>query len=272
MEPRENEIRTQLENAGVRVFALGRASEDVPIWRVELPGAQGLTAWKVLWSEYSATGLYPVLTGNAAEPPDLVGVVREREGGGLEDLPAELRRSAWIFWLLMTPLRLPLWLWRVGSLLSRELEYVLLLLSPRGGESTDASSRDEVQPEVPGIDDVRCLHDLEGHPHPRVLLLAVETRDPWSVPRLLQFGGFNDCPAPEEHAQTFRRWQKKFGAHIVAVTDDTIEAWVQNPPDTWSAARSLARDQWLYCPEDSRPYAEISEELIGARRWFFWWD
>ncbi len=176
-------------------------------------------------------------------------------------------------WLLMTPFRLLLSLFRVHTLVTRELEYGLLLLLPRREQAhAGEPPRDGAGPGEPRLDEVRCLHDLNGQPHPRVVLLAVETREAWAVPTLLQFGGFNDCPPPKEHAETFRRWQKKFGAHIVAVTDDTVEAWVRSPPRRWPEARSLARDQWLYCPEDHRPYEDIAEGLLGAGQWFFWWD
>ncbi len=65
-----------------------------------------------------------------------------------------------------------------------------------------------------------------------------------------------------------RTWEERFGTEIVCVGHDTLEFEVTRSPVT--------REQYLYCPDivdqgvgDVLPLAAT---LLGASKWFFWWD
>jgi hypothetical protein len=110
----------------------------------------------------------------------------------------------------------------------------------------------------------------------QVAIALVPTRESCEVPAFIRFGGWNDCPEPAVHCAAFRAWQERFGAEIVAMTHDVIEARVATPPDTREHALRLARQQFGYCPDivtqGTQSIAQLGAALIHADAWLFWWD
>ncbi len=57
---------------------------------------------------------------------------------------------------------------------------------------------------------------------------------------------------------------------------DVIEVLVQRPPDTKEAAFKLAREQYLYCPDNVEQGAgslhALAASLWRSPSWYFWWD
>ncbi len=114
-----------------------------------------------------------------------------------------------------------------------------------------------------------------GAPLPDVFIARLSTRNSWDAPMLLRFGGWDDSPYPEEHAAVARAWHEQYGAEIIAVTQDTLEFAVANPPATRDAAEQLAMDQFAYCEELVTCHAgtirNLAANLLNAPFWFFWW-
>lgn len=112
--------------------------------------------------------------------------------------------------------------------------------------------------------------------HRQLFLGLVPTRRGWEVPAWIAFGGWNDCPAPQEHCAIFRHWEQRYGAEPVGITRDVVELKVTRPPATREAALELARVQYAYCSDivdqGCETVANLAAGLLDAPGWFFWWD
>jgi hypothetical protein len=132
-------------------------------------------------------------------------------------------------------------------------------------------------------ENVRPAQDLTGptnivkrRPLKAVAICKVPTPKSWEVPAYLSFGGWNECPAPEEHVALLRYWQEKYGAEIITVLGDTIECTVSRPPIEREQALALAWEQFVYCSDivyqGTETLSSLAAALCGGKTWFFWWD
>ncbi len=91
-----------------------------------------------------------------------------------------------------------------------------------------------------------------------------------------KYGGWNDCPSTEEHMAIWKYWEEKYGAKIVGVGNDVIEAYVERPPQTKEEAMQLAFEQYYYCSDIVDQGCESISNLAAALQkssvWYFWWD
>jgi hypothetical protein len=98
----------------------------------------------------------------------------------------------------------------------------------------------------------------------------------WEVPAWLCFGGWNGSPEPHEHVAIFAHWRERYGAEILGVTRDVIEAYVERPPGDLEAATVLAREQYSYCTDvidqGTMTTERLARTLQGGTAWYFWWD
>ncbi len=104
----------------------------------------------------------------------------------------------------------------------------------------------------------------------------IKTDNNWKLPAHFKFGGWNSCPAPELHCAQWKQWQLKYGAQIIGISNDVIEAHVSKPPTTQEEALALAWEHYLYCPDvveqGVESIAKLAEVLINHECWYFWWD
>ncbi len=108
------------------------------------------------------------------------------------------------------------------------------------------------------------------------LLQSVALDASWEIPARLGFGGWNECPMPEAQCAIWRHWEKRYGAHIIGISRDVIEAVVEKPPETLEEAEALAWEQYLYCPDivdqGTETIRALAEALWKSSSWYFWWD
>ena len=92
----------------------------------------------------------------------------------------------------------------------------------------------------------------------------------------LNWGGWNDCPFPQDHCAIHRYWRAKYGSEVVSITGDIVQCVVSNPPRDREAAMLLAREQYRYCydivDQGTGTIAALAASLINAGTWYFWWD
>lgn len=104
--------------------------------------------------------------------------------------------------------------------------------------------------------------------------LTVES--PWAIPAYFNYGGWNDCPTPDVQCAVWRYWEEKYGAQIVGLSDDIVEAFVLNPPTNKDSAMQLAWEQFFYCTDiilqGSQSASNLAASLLNRKSWFFWWD
>ena len=129
------------------------------------------------------------------------------------------------------------------------------------------------QPEQPGFG---LPYGWGGQPV-EVTVALVPADEPWLVPVVLHYGGWNRYPAPAEHAAIMRYWQGRCGAEPVGLTGTTIEYAVARPPATRADALALAREYRQY--NDGAPdlyraetLTELAAGLRNAPVWRVWWD
>ncbi|MDN3639643.1 DUF4253 domain-containing protein [Simiduia curdlanivorans] len=120
-------------------------------------------------------------------------------------------------------------------------------------------------------------HDMmTGQLHTRLVGARVKADEAWQIPAHFHFGGWNECPAPDVQCAIWRYWQAQYGAHIVAVSNDVIEAYVERPPKTEAEAMALAWQQYYYCADivdqGVETVTSLAASLLGNSVWFFWWD
>lgn len=98
----------------------------------------------------------------------------------------------------------------------------------------------------------------------------------WQVPALLRVGGYNDHPAPWEHAALHRHWLEVWGARLVAITPSRVELLVSLLPKNWEEAFSLAQQHIDYCPDLIRAEGvnlrQMAERLRVDPLWSFEWS
>ena len=119
---------------------------------------------------------------------------------------------------------------------------------------------------VEAIDAFDSILDYRtGEPLARVGMARVPTPSSWEVPAHLRFGNGNDCPEPAVHVAVWRRWQQTFGAEVVAVTADVIEARVGRPPTTRAAARERCPPlRSVSLPRSGRPEGALLDRVKSA--------
>jgi Domain of unknown function (DUF4253) len=121
----------------------------------------------------------------------------------------------------------------------------------------------------------------DGHPflvkqHPAgfkevVTLAFIPAETSAEVPAYLQLGGWNAVPEADIMVALFRKWQRDYGAEIVAVSLDAIDVRVSRKPETREEALLLAREHRKFCNAGAT-LAETAAELMETDWWHFYWD
>lgn len=130
------------------------------------------------------------------------------------------------------------------------------------------------QPALP-IELSAHLEVLSRQPKPAVYLARIPTTRAWEIPAYLKFGGWNDCPVPEDHVTVLQDWSARHGVEIFAICGDVMECTIARPPADREDARVLAREQFMYCPDivyqGTESIGMLAASLVNSRAWYFWW-
>ncbi|MEZ0230488.1 MAG: DUF4253 domain-containing protein [Planctomycetota bacterium] len=268
-----------LSSAGIPIAKEDR-TEPEGSFSLLLPGSRAIDAWRALSAIADTTGLWPVVGGPPASPltpaqleflaqfgprasagPKWSDADRSRALNAAHALTPEALLAKWkvertILPAGTTPLPFPS---------VAELAGPLAFLSRTLGLDLGEPRTPFVAPWNHGT---RNFHEL-------VTLDLYPTRSPWEVPALIGFGGWNQCPLPEEHVVMLRTWHERFDADLVALTGDRIEVAVSRAPGTADDARALAAEQLGYCVDLLQGFSspeELADTLLGLACWSFWWD
>jgi len=120
------------------------------------------------------------------------------------------------------------------------------------------------------------LETLSRKPKKKVYIARIPTNHSYEIPAYLKYGGWNECPAPEEHVAMLRYWAERFGSEIYAITEDVIECTVEAPPKDKETSMALAKEQFVYCSDivfqGTESIELLAASLKDSRAWYFWWD
>jgi hypothetical protein len=115
-----------------------------------------------------------------------------------------------------------------------------------------------------------------GRIKPTVFIGLASIEEPWHLPAVLRYGGWNACPEPEVHCAFYRYWQQNYGAEITGASFDIIECALQQPPKDSDGAIKLAWEQYWYCgdivDQGCGSVSKLAATLLNSPYWFFWWD
>lgn len=109
------------------------------------------------------------------------------------------------------------------------------------------------------------------------ILIEVPTVKPWEVVAYVPFGGWNECPPPEEMAAICKYWYETYGAVPVIITHDTLEMSVPAPIGN-ERALEAAKEHYAFTPDRvdqgtaTGTLSEVAACIAVSNIWFFWWD
>lgn len=107
------------------------------------------------------------------------------------------------------------------------------------------------------------------------ILAKIPTEHPWEVFAWLPFGGWNECPMPEEVLWITKYWYEKHKAIPAVMTRDILE-FSAAPTKDDKAAANLALEQYAFCSDivtqGVNTIGRLAGVLMQSSTWYFWWD
>jgi hypothetical protein len=116
---------------------------------------------------------------------------------------------------------------------------------------------------------------------PPVEIVLLPVRESWMVFTLMAPTGGDSqrYNSDELHVAIHKRWHERYGAELVAMTQDALELFVPRPPQDPGAAMQVAWEHFAYCNDavyQSFPnvstVSELAARYLRRRAWHFWWD
>lgn len=221
----------------------------LPVWGFPARGDDALLWWRMLRAQHAGTGLWPLVM--TPDTPGELTLCRhrtpEQEAARVVDGAALLAQ------------------WGESRLARYDAAYAETL---RGELRGEGDWREREEPPSFGV----AAGDAGD-----VVIALIPTPSPWQIPLVLHVGGWNECPAPAEHAAILRHFHARYGAELVAMTDTTAEFAVAHPPRDRAGAIELAWQYRMYNDGEYDYYfadtlTDLAVSLSGADVWRVWWD
>jgi hypothetical protein len=115
---------------------------------------------------------------------------------------------------------------------------------------------------------------VKNHPEgfkPIVTLAYIPAQTSADIPAFLKLGSWNAVPDANVFVALLRKWQRDYGAELVALRVDCMDVRVARKPATQEEALILAREHLKFCATGAT-IAETAAELMETDWWHFWWD
>lgn len=126
---------------------------------------------------------------------------------------------------------------------------------------------------VPGVD---WFLSFNGNNEEEVILAYIPAKHPWEVIAWIPFGGWNECPMPEDMISVLQYWHEKYGAIPSLISRDVLEISVPEPITDAEEAFKLAKEQYAFCndivDQGVGSLEELAVALMNSTVWYFWWD
>lgn len=106
-----------------------------------------------------------------------------------------------------------------------------------------------------------------------LLLAKLPVTNPWDVFAFLPFGGWGDCPAPEDITSISKFWFERYQAMPAVLTHDELE-YIVPAPVPEDKALELAVEQYGLCHELTELHHYVgclADSLRQSTVWYFWW-
>jgi hypothetical protein len=106
---------------------------------------------------------------------------------------------------------------------------------------------------------------------PVVTLAFIPAPTSAEIPAYLKLGSWNAVPDADVYVALLRKWQRDYGAELVALRVDCLDIRVSRRPTTPEEALVLAREHLKFCATGAT-IAEAAAELMATDWWHFYWD
>lgn len=107
------------------------------------------------------------------------------------------------------------------------------------------------------------------------ILALIPTNEPWEVFAWLPFGGWNDCPPPEDMLWIAKYWYERYNAIPAVIANDILE-FSAPPIKDKDTALGLALEQFAFCSDivfqGVDTIGRLAGGLMQSTSWYFWWD
>lgn len=245
--------RRLLDRAGVEATDLSTFPDELKLPCFNVPGVDALSVWLALRELVDESGFWPVVLGDAMRTE-----LPRRPVDEILNAAGRISVSDW---------------------LKARAEELDLAVQEREDDKSawpvEPLAHSEALRIAWGLDR-SALPAFKMKPRDKCLFLLAPTRDCTEVPAYLQTGGYNECPPAEYHVAMLRYWRAAFDIEVAAVGAEELEIRVANPPRSAEAARKLAIEQFLFCPDnvwqDSDTLRGLAVSVWCAPVWRFWWD
>ncbi len=125
-----------------------------------------------------------------------------------------------------------------------------------------------------GQDVFLTLHlHTPNHMEP-TLLFEISTVNPWEIPAYVPFGGWNECPSPEEMTAVCKYWYEQYQAVPAVISHDTLEMILPEPVPE-EKADEFVKEYYAFCQDtidQGVPMPLLKETVKYSTVWQFWWD
>lgn len=167
-----------------------------------------------------------------------------------------------------------------GEILAERWKEYLEDMKDMGGEDAGAFQMEEWIGGIEGGEEIDLLTgvlDFGSGNVKETILFRIPTKNPWEAVVYLPFGGWNDCPAPEEMASMCKYWYEKYGAVPAVITHDTLEMILPKPVPEEEALET-AKEHYAFCNDRvdqctrTGTAGEVADCIRRSKIWFFWWD
>lgn len=241
-----NELESKL---GTGALTEHKHHYGMTVYSFEVRGKDAVGAWRRLRQSAPALGYWPMIFG---EPKNMERVC-EVFGTEHAENPAEAIRLA-------------------------KATDVQEFFQGRAEEFSGEGAHGEWPKKVEGMPDFTIPRKIlePDKFHESVAVGLVPASQPWEVPTVLSFGGWNDCPFPKDQAAVLRYWNEIYVAELVGLSGDVMELEVARKPSSKEEALKLAHEQYWFCYDIVEQGVGTIENLAGgltaSNIWYFWWD
>lgn len=260
----ESRLNVALADAGLKIDRRVRLpGSSKAAYVLAVPGESAIEAWHDARALVPKTKRYPVIVGG---PIDYGGEVKTEFEQTLEAARYSARKlSITVDRELAAASRIDVGQWFTKR--TRHLE-----IRPKELEAQTPLPRYEYAKDQFGSN----LDVVSGEPLDEVEIALLPTTDGAEAPAYLLWGGWNDTPLPREIVAVFRHWAQTHDAEVVAMTGDVVEMRVGTPPSDAEDAIDLAREHFIFAPDNvwqgTGDLETLAAAVQDAEVWYFWWD
>jgi hypothetical protein len=265
-------LAQQLIANGLEPDAFTTSTQDEAIFRGEVPAGRVMQTWVNLVKASIETKYWPIIQGDPDDSHeqnqrDPASILAAAPAGNIREIlqPRFQERIESLSEMIPT------------SAQATDMDQLATMADAAGIYSFSGRKPiDEKWPPDSAAPTRASFHTVKEQKKNPSALLLIRVEHSYDVPAYLEFGGWNDCPAPELQVAVLREWRNEYRAAPACITGDVLECAVINRPQTEAQAMKLAAEHWIFCEDivgqGTQSIRKLAMEIWRSPKWFFWWD